>query len=152
MSAQAALSVRPIAPDDRAEVYRLMHALFPDAGDELESEVDAYMSGGVGLAIIFVAERSSGGLGGFIEVGTRNYAEGCASSPVPFVEAWYVDEDLRMQGVGRRLFAAAEDWARAQGFREMASDAEISNEGSIAAHEALGYEEVERIVCFRRSL
>lgn len=144
--------IRPITADDRPEVCRLMRALFPDAGDDLEAEVDAYMSGRVGLAIILVAERSSGGLAGFIEVGTRNYAEGCGSSPVPFIEAWYVDADLRLQGVGRRLFAAAEDWARAQDFREIASDAETSNEGSIAAHRALGYEEVERIVCFRKSL
>jgi aminoglycoside 6'-N-acetyltransferase I len=38
------------------------------------------------------------------------------------------------------------------GYTEIASDAELDNAAGIAAHRALGYEEVERIVCFRRSL
>jgi aminoglycoside 6'-N-acetyltransferase I len=47
---------------------------------------------------------------------------------------------------------AAEARARAMGHHEIASDAELENAGSIAAHLALGYEEVERDVSFRRSL
>ena len=35
---------------------------------------------------------------------------------------------------------------------EIASDAVLENADGIAAHLALGYEEVERVVCFRRSL
>ena len=35
---------------------------------------------------------------------------------------------------------------------EMASDAWLVNDGSIAAHLALGYEEVERVVNFRKAL
>ena len=46
----------------------------------------------------------------------------------------------------------AEDWARAAGFTEMGSDAEIENADSLAAHRALGYAEIERVVCFRRAL
>jgi len=38
------------------------------------------------------------------------------------------------------------------GFTEMGSDAELDNAEGIAAHRAVGYEEVERIVCFRRPL
>ena len=38
------------------------------------------------------------------------------------------------------------------GYDEIASDVEVGNGGSIAAHRALGYEEVERVVYFRRSL
>lgn len=34
----------------------------------------------------------------------------------------------------------------------MASDAEVDNANGVAAHLALGYEEIERVVCFRRSL
>ena len=74
------------------------------------------------------------------------------SSPVAYVEAWYVDSDVRRQGIGRALFRAAEDWARAQGLTEIASDAELHNEVSIAAHKAIGYTETDRIVCFLRSL
>jgi aminoglycoside 6'-N-acetyltransferase I len=40
----------------------------------------------------------------------------------------------------------------AHGFREIASDVELANTISQDAHRALGYEEVERIVCYRRAL
>jgi aminoglycoside 6'-N-acetyltransferase I len=88
-----------------------------------------------------VLDRGDGRLGGYVDVGTR-----------PCVEAWYVDEDLRGQGWGGKLIAAVEEWARANGYRELASDARITNEPSIAAHEALGFTEYERIVCFAKKL
>ena len=145
--------IRAALPSDRAELYRLIHALFPSIPvDELDAEVDDYLARPIDASAIIVAARDTGGLAGFIEVGTRPYAEGCNSSPVPYVEAWFVDADVRRQGIGRRLFSAAEHWARSRGFTEIASDAEIDNEISIAAHRALGYEITERIVCFRRSL
>ncbi len=101
---------------------------------------------------VFVVDRGDGSLAGFVEACSRPYAEGCETSPVGYVEAWYVDEDVRRQGYGRALLQAAEDWARAQGYREMASDALLDNEASHRAHEASGYAEVERIVTFRKDL
>ncbi len=127
----------------------LIVALFPDA--DPREEVERYLNAPDNLAV-FVAERANGELVGFIEVGTRPYAEGCETSPVAYIEAWYVAEEVRRKGVGRMLFEAAENWARAQGLSEIASDALIDNEVSIAAHKALGYKEVERIVCFMRRL
>ena len=54
--------------------------------------------------------------------------------------------------MGRALVAAAEEWARAQGYSEVASDALVENEASHRAHRALGFDEVERSVAFRKSL
>ena len=62
------------------------------------------------------------------------------------------DPDLRRSGVGAVLVAAAETWARSLGLTEMASDAELTNEQGQAAHRTLGYQEVERTVCFRKQL
>src|SRR5688572_31355457 len=45
---------------------------------------------------------------GFIELGLRTYAEGCESSPVPFIEGWYVDADARGTGLGAALVRSAE--------------------------------------------
>jgi aminoglycoside 6'-N-acetyltransferase I len=59
---------------------------------------------------------------------------------------------LRRQGIGGLLTAAAEAWAVEQGFKEMASDCEIGNHVSRQAHFALGYEEVERLIHFRKFL
>ncbi len=105
----------------------------------------------VGVAVL-VADRGDGMLAGFVEIGARNYAEGCKSTPVAYIEGWYVDPDARLQGLGRRLIQAAEFWAVAHGFEEMASDTELHNDVSLRAHAALGYEEVERQICFRKRI
>ena len=55
---------------------------------------------------------------------------------------------------GRRLWHACphEAWARRHGLKEIASDLQIANAVTIQAHKVLGYEEVERLVCFRKAL
>jgi aminoglycoside 6'-N-acetyltransferase I len=137
----ARMQVRRFADADRAELERLARLMFPDADDPFGADV-----------AWFVVDRGDGRLGGYVEVGTRPYAEGCDTSPVAYVEAWYVDEDLRRQGWGKRLVAAVEAWARAHGHRELASGALLDNARSIAAHRALGFVEVERQVHFKKKL
>jgi aminoglycoside 6'-N-acetyltransferase I len=124
--------------------------LWPESRENHEAETRELLSGETGSTIALVAVRDDGLLGGFIEAATRPYAEGCPSSPVGYIEGWWVDPDLRRSGVGARLVAAAEDWARSQSLTEMASDSELQNEHGQQAHRALGYQEVERIVCFRK--
>lgn len=63
-----------------------------------------------------------------------------------------MEPEHRRQGVATALVRAVEDWGRAQGCPELGSDAAIDNAGSAALHRALGFEEVERIVCFRKDL
>ena len=63
-----------------------------------------------------------------------------------------MDEHCLRRTLGTRLVQAAEAWARKQGLKEIASDTQIENAVSIQAHKVLGYEEVERIVCFRKAL
>ncbi|NWG91505.1 MAG: GNAT family N-acetyltransferase [Parvularculaceae bacterium] len=117
-----------------------------------ELEIGAHFDGGPATAAVFVVDLGDGRLGGFIEVGARAYAEGCDTSPVAYVEGWWVDEDLRRKGVGAALMRAGEAWARERGFAEIASDALIENAVSLAAHRALGFQEIERIVCFAKAL
>ena len=89
---------------------------------------------------------------GFLEVWLREYAEGASSSPVGYLEGWFVEPEFRCKGIGRSLVLAGEEWARQAGCTEMASDSEVDNVGSIRAHQRLGYREVERIVCFLKAL
>ena len=149
----AAVTIRAVRPADRAEWLRMRRALWPDGAEDHDREVAGLLASRSADAVaVFVAERSDGRLGGFLEVGTRAYAEGCRTSPVGYVEGWWVDPDLRRGGVGAALVAAAEAWARSRGLTEMASDTELDNRDSQAAHAALGYASVERIVCFRKAL
>ena len=94
---------------------------------------------------------SAGHIGGFAEVSIRREASECQLGRVGFLEGWFVEEPFRRSGTGAALVAAAEEWSRAQGCSEFASDTETHNELSIAAHHALGFEEVERLVCFRKA-
>ena len=98
----------------------------------------------------FVGVRPEGGLCGLVEVSIHESAPGCETDRVGYLEAWYVDEDQRRGGLGRALVEQAEAWARAAGCREMASDTNPTYPLSPAAHEALGYAEVERY--FRKEL
>ena len=126
-------------------------ALWPDEDpDELASDVATLLADATQAA--FVAERDDGRLCGFAEASVRRYANSNDESPCAFLEGWWVDADVRRSGVGRALIAAVEDWARAQGFTELGSDALLDNTLSHAAHRALGFEERERVVYFRKWL
>ena len=124
-----------------------------DAYDNHADEIARYFAGELHepLAVLLCFADDATPLG-FIELNIRNYAEGCATNRVGYVEGWYVEPHARRRGIGRALFAAGEAWARAQGCTEMASDTELDNEISFAAHRALGYAETDRIICFRKEL
>ena len=146
------MRIRPLHHDDKAEWLRLRHLLFDDAEyEELAAEVEAF-AGNDARNAVFVCESPTGGLHGMIEVSIRAYAEGCYTGHVGYIEGWYVDENVRRQGVGGALVEAAEGWAIAQGCTEMGSDAVFDNLLSHKAHLGLGYEEVVQIVCFRKDL
>jgi len=103
--------------------------------------------------IIFVADTAARRLVGFLEADLRSHADGCnPAQPVGYIEGWYVAEDYRQRGIGKKLLLQAEDWARSQNCSEMASDALIDNQRSQRAHEALGYEVVDRCVHYRKKL
>jgi aminoglycoside 6'-N-acetyltransferase I len=144
------MTIREILEKDRGDWVRLREALWPGSLSDHDAETKKYFEQ-PHSADVFVAE-TDGRLIGFLELDYRSYAPGCRSSPVPFIEGWYVEPARRGQGIGRALVAAAEAHARAAGHHEIASDTELENTNSIAAHRALGYEESERVMCFRKSL
>ena len=103
-------------------------------------------------AAVFIAVRPDDSVCGYVEAATRPYADGCSTSPVGYIEAWYVDPDVRREGYGRALLEAAEAWAVDRGYREMASDALLDNDVSHEAHKRSGYVEVERVIIYRKPL
>jgi aminoglycoside 6'-N-acetyltransferase I len=143
--------VRLAVEDDRTDWIRLRNALWPGSLSDHDAETRAHFERAEDAPVVFVAELGSQVIG-FLELDYRKYAPGCSSSPVPFIEGWYVEPAHQRHGFGKALVAAAEAWARAAGHSEMASDTELENVAGIAAHLALGFEEVERGVYFRRAL
>ena len=144
-------AIRRATYEDKPEWLRMRQRLWPEAPVEyLNYDLDDKLADPD--YVIFVASEADGKLVGFIEAGLREYGEGCETSPVGYIEAWYVDERLRGQKLGRELVHTAEQWAREKGMVEMASDTWLENEASIAAHLRLGYQEVERLVHFVKRL
>ena len=136
---------------DWPEWLRLSQSLFPEhTAEELTAGMREHRARSD--AAVFVIARADGSLAGLVEVGARPYADGCDTSPVGYIEAWYVDADVRRHGNGMALLAAAEEWAQQRGYREMASDARLDNIISQSAHLRAGYEEVDRVVQFRKLL
>jgi aminoglycoside 6'-N-acetyltransferase I len=146
--------VRPVTSADLERWADLRHALWPDQPrHELAAEARAFLDGhGFMLEVVLVAVDPADQVVGFAELSLRPYAEGCTTTPVGFLEGWFVAPEWRGRGVGRTLIAAAEAWARTRGCREFASDTNLDNGASAAAHAALGFEEVEQIRCFRKDL
>lgn len=101
----------------------------------------------------FIAYNLAGVAIGFADVSLRqDYVNGCDTSPVAFLEGVYVEGDFRGQGVATALIAAVTRWAVGKGVSELASDADIVNVDSHRMHAALGFEETERVVYFRKLL
>lgn len=146
------MMIRPYCKTDREEWLRLRLKLWPFlAADEHLPDMDAWLARPDTIVLV-APRRPSHGLAGFAEVGTRSTAEWCETSPVAYLEGWYVEADARRQGIGAALVLAAENWAREHGFREFASDTQIDNTISQRAHLALGFTEVERLVAYRKIL
>ncbi|THV21336.1 aminoglycoside 6'-N-acetyltransferase [Peteryoungia ipomoeae] len=101
----------------------------------------------------FVCVSPGGVLSGFAEASLRSdHVNGCTTSPVAFLEGIFVEPEHRRFGVASALVGAVCDWAVARGVTEIASDAAADNDTSHALHAALGFEETERVVYFRKSL
>ena len=101
----------------------------------------------------FVAYSNSKQAVGFVEASVRtDYVNGTDSSPVAFLEGIYVVPEARRKGIARSLVSAVCFWAQNVGCRELASDALLENQTSHAVHRALGFEETERVVFFRKAL
>jgi aminoglycoside 6'-N-acetyltransferase I len=150
------LVIRPVETDDASEWLRLRMALWPDSDlDEEASEIATFLAGTpyVRLPMLhaaFVCQRPDTGLCGLVEVSIRSSAPGCHTDRIGYLEGWYVDPDWRGRGIGRALVERVEAWAKEEGCHEMASDTTPFYPLSPGAHEALGYQEVERY--FRKDL
>ena len=132
-------NIRRASAEDKPEWVRMRQRLWPEAPLEyLDYDLDEILEDPQQAA--------------FIEVSLREFAEGCETSPVGYIEAWYVDETIRGQKLGREMMSTAENWAREMGCTEMGSDTWLDNEGSIQAHRKMGYQEVERLAHFLKRL
>ena len=146
------VTVRALRETDLDGWFRLRHMLWDgtsesDHKSEMIDILDHHES-----QLVLIAEAGSGRLVGFLEASIRPFVEDCETDHVGYLEGWYVEPAFRKLGIGRKLVREAETWAREKGCTEMASDAEIGNDSSLAAHQSLGYSETSRLVHLRKDL
>lgn len=143
---------RKIEKDNEIEVleyHRMRFTLWPHHEEnELYEEMGKILIGNTFYKnelswTTFVAVREDGRLGGFIEITLYPKLDFSDSKPIGFIEGWYVDEDIRKMGVGRKLVNTAIKWIISQGCTEIASDVEVGNLISQEAHLCLGFKEVK---------
>lgn len=90
---------------------------------------------------------------GFAQCQLRtDYVEGTDSSPVGYLEGIFVEREYRKCGYAKELLTECENWAKEKQCTEFASDCELVNEDSFHFHMALGFEEANRIICFKKDI
>ena len=105
-----------------------------------------------GKTAFFIKYASSQPVG-FAQCGLRHdYVEGTETSPVGYLEGIFVEEEYRENGYAKEMLLACEKWAKDMGCTEFASDCELDNVGSYAFHMAMGYEETNRVICFKKNI
>lgn len=143
-------SIRAAGAADLRAWVQLRRALWPDEADAIGQVAEALQRSDAGN---FIAFAGNGDAIGFAEATLRqDYVNGTDTSPVGFLEGWYVINAWRARGVGRALLAAVRDWTAAQGCTELASDAALDDVAAQRAHAACGFEETERVVYYRMAL
>jgi aminoglycoside 6'-N-acetyltransferase I len=131
----------------------LRHALWPRmSAAEHERDISNAFFDPAKSTAAFVA-IVDGEIIGFAEASVRHdYVNGCQTSPVAFLEGIYVTPANRRQGVAHALSACVEKWGTSQGCVEFASDTSLDNDASQRLHAALGFEETQRVVFFRKRI
>lgn len=142
--------IREMTVEDRAVWADMYAQLFPD-GTRLGmlQEVDRILKAQHRAAYCAVVGDE---IAGFAEYNLREFANGCHTQPVPFLEGIFVAPEHRNRGVATALIAYLEAVARRQGYRELGSNVLMNNAASIDVHKRLGFEETERVVYFRKDI
>jgi aminoglycoside 6'-N-acetyltransferase I len=144
-------NIRKMEPSERDQWKRMRKALWPKCPESRhESEMNWILSS---KGIVIGAESIPQGLIGFAEISIRtDHVDGTTTSPVPYLEGWYVDPSFRGQGIGRALIRSVEEFVLLAGFIELASDTEVNDKAAIDIHKHFGFNEVGKTVHFVKSL
>ncbi|WP_065868036.1 MULTISPECIES: aminoglycoside 6'-N-acetyltransferase [Stenotrophomonas] len=146
---RAGVDIRRALASDWSAWAQLRRGLWADCETDL-AELQQLLEEDGGTVLLAFAQGQPVGLA---EASLRHdYVNGTSSSPVGFLEGWYVIESQRGLGIGRALVAEVARWARAQGCSELASDTALDNTHAQAAHKASGFVETERVVYYCMSL
>jgi len=131
--------VRPMTARDSRDVASLSDQLgYPSSASDIERRLGT-MTQGTDYGA-FVAEATDGGIAGWIHVfGIRFLKEDAFAE----ISGLVVDANSRGQGVGIALLAAAEKWARENGYTGIYVRANTKRSQVLPFYEGMGYNTVK---------
>ena len=143
--------IKQASKADSALLAGLARRMWPDhTVEELRDEFEALADGEDSACFIKYAGETPVG---FAQCGLRrDYVEGTETSPVGYLEGVFILEEYRLRGYAKELLLRCEEWAKEKRCREFASDCELDNIGSLRFHLAAGFEEANRIICFKKRI
>ena len=138
-------------PGETKRLAELVGIIWPEhTPKELERIVRDYMDSDESAVF---SESSGGQIVGVALCALRHdYVEGCETSPVGYLEGVGVREAFRLRGIAGRLVSECGQWAREKGCTEFASDCVLTNTASLHFHLSIGFQEQNRIICFKNTL
>ena len=142
------MTVRPLDSADRSPWLSMRQALWPHhdrSAHEAETAalLDRPEDFGARNYAVFISRAAGETLVGFAECSQRDSVAFAKASPVAYLEGIYVKSEHRRSGFGQELLRASEQWAKALGCAELASDAAAENLESRAFHIAMGFTVVD---------
>lgn len=145
------MTIEVLASEHVSQVTELILKLWPDCTyeEEFTNCLEIMDSESQNMFVAKVQDECVG----FVQVAQRtDYVEGTTTSPVLYIEGLYIEPPYRNQGIAKRLVERSEEWGIEQNCLEIASDAELNNSDSIEFHKSIGFKEVNRVVCFSRTI
>lgn len=138
-------------PEDSCTVAELFHKMWSGSDiNDLQSELQGSIISDESEVFIAYMDNIPVGVA---QCGLRqDYVEGTDSNPVGYLEGIYVKQEFRKNNIAKILCQACEKWAIEIGCKEFASDCAIDNTESLEFHLAMGFTEVNRIICFTKQL
>ncbi|WP_299149254.1 aminoglycoside 6'-N-acetyltransferase [uncultured Tateyamaria sp.] len=148
------MPIRTATPSDIERWVALRAQLWADTSmDEHRDEAAAMLAKSPDNAIVCLDVVDGTRIRAFAEATLRHdHVNGCNTSPVAFLEGIFVHPRYQGSGIGRALLRSVQSWAQEQGCSELASDAHLENAASHAFHRALGFDEMDRVVYFRKPI
>ena len=142
---------RSATKTDTHTLAELALQLWPDNTlPGLQAEFETLACSGEAACFLLFADDAPVG---FAQCQLRHdYVEGTDTSPVGYLEGIFVQSEYRHKGFAKELLQECEKWAKEMRCSEFASDCELDNEDSLNFHLSMGFEEANRIICFRRKI
>lgn len=142
------LKIRPAKSEDAARLAELTTQLgYPATAAELRKRLRQISPASQNA--VFVAEAKEAGVVGWLHVTRQALLESDVRAEI---NGLIVAEGQRSLGVGARLLAAAEDWARKHGCKSMSVRSNVIRERAHQFYERSGFEHYKTQKTFRKPL